>query len=350
MRRILLLLGLGLGLPALAAERVFDFGEVPAGKIPNGFRSTVTGKGKPGDWQVLLEEVPPSLPPLSPQAPAVTKKPVLAQLSRDSTDDHYPLLIYDGETFGDFTFTVRFKLVEGTAEQMAGVAFRIQDEKNYYYVRASGLGNTFYFFKFVNGELIGPVGSKAEISRGEWHELKVECKGSQITCSLDGKALIPGMQQDSFARGKIGFWTKSDSVSYFSDARIVYTPLEVPAQAIVREFARKYPRLLGLKIYLPGGEQGTTRVVASRTESEIGQAGGNTEKQVIATGETYYGKEKDAVSVIMPLRDRNGEILGAVRVVMKTFAGQTEQNAIIRAAPIVKEIQGRVSTLADLVE
>ena len=52
---------------------------------------------------------------------------------------------------------------------------------------------------------------------------------------------------------------------------------------------------------------------------------------MIKQGEVYYGKEKDSVSVIMPLRDRNGDVIAAARVVMKPFAGQTEQNAIARA-------------------
>jgi hypothetical protein len=337
-------------MPAVAAEHAFDFGECKEGQTPPGFRSTVSGQGKPGDWQIRFEPVPPMLAPLTPQAAATTKKPVLAQVARDPADEHYPLLIYQDETYRDFTLTARFKLVSGTNEQMAGIAFRIQDEKNYYYVRASGLGNTFYFFKFVNGGLIGPIGSKVEMAKGAWHELRVECRGSQIACALDGQAVIPQMQQDSFPKGKIGFWTKSDSVSYFADIKIVYTPLENPGQKIVRELAKKYPRLLGLKIYVPGQEPKTMKLIASKDEHDIGQPGGKTEQAVLGSGEIYYGKEKDAVSVIMPLRDRNGEPLAAVRVVMKSFRGQTEENAIIRASPIVKDIQERVRSLEDLAE
>jgi hypothetical protein len=35
---------------------------------------------------------------------------------------------------------------------------------------------------------------------------------------------------------------------------------------------------------------------------------------------------------------------------MKSFPGQTEENAIIRAAPLVKEIQSQVQSLDDLTE
>ena len=71
--------------------------------------------------------------------------------------------------------------------------------------------------------------------------------------------------------------------------------------------------------------------------------------EVIKTGQTWFGKEKQTVSVIMPLKDRNGEPIAAVRVVMKSFKGQTEENAIVRAAPIVREIQQRVGSLEDLI-
>jgi hypothetical protein len=335
---------------AAGAERTFDFGDAGEGKVPPGFRSTVTGQGKPGEWKVVMDEVAPLLPPLNPQAPQRAKQPVLAQLSQDRTDDHYPLLVCDDDVFGDFTLTTRFKLVSGETEQMAGLAFRIQDEKNYYYVRASGLGGTFYFFKFVNGELIGPIGSKVSVTNGVWHELSVECKGSQVTCSLDGKPIIDRMMQNNFAKGKIGFWTKSDSVSYFADARIVYTPLENPAQAIVRETVKHYSKLLGLKLFVLGTDSRTTRLVGSADPGEIGHQGGKAELDVLTQGQVYYGTDKGSVSVTLPLRDRNGDLIAAAKVIMRTFPGQTEQNAVARALPVVRHIQARVQSLKDLVD
>ena len=52
----------------------------------------------------------------------------------------------------------------------------------------------------------------------------------------------------------------------------------------------------------------------------------------------------------MPLRDRNGESIAAVRVAMESFTGQTEQNALARARPLVKQIQARVQTAAEFSE
>jgi hypothetical protein len=340
-----------LTLPLTAAERKFDFSAVAENQTPPGFRSTVTGLGKAGDWKIVMDEVPPLLPPLTTQAPVVTKKAVLAQLAQDPTDEHFPLLIYDAETMGDFTLTTRFKTVKGVAEQMAGVAFRIQNETNYYVVRASSLGNTFRFYKVLNGERGPVVGPEVPIPAGVWHELVVECKGNQIRARLDGKELITATDQvNPFASGKIGFWTKSDSVSYFADTRLVYTPHEAPAQALVRNVVMKYPRLLGLQVYVLGSDPKTSRLLASSNTNEVGRVGGKAERDVIGQGTFYYGKEKASVSVVMPLRDRNGDPVAAVRVIMKTFAGQTEQNALARALPVVREMQGHVASLQDLVQ
>ena len=340
-----------LTLPVTAAELKFDFSKMSENQPPPGFRSTVTGQGKPGDWRIIMDEVPSLLQPLTPGAPTVASKAVLAQLAQDTTDEHFPLLIYEGETFGDFTLTTRFKTVKGVAEQMAGIAFRIQNETNYYVVRASSLGNTFRFYKVLNGERGPLIGPELPISSGVWHEMVVQCNGNQIQCKLDGKELITATDRvNPFTSGKIGFWTKSDSVSYFTDTRIVYTPHEAPAQALVRDVLKNYRRLLGLQLYVMGADQKTARLLASKNTNEVGQVGGKVEPDVIAHGTTYYGKEKNSVSVVMPLRDRNGDPVAAVRIIMKTFPGQTEQNAVARALPIIRELQGRFTSLQDLLQ
>ena len=98
MRKLSLGLWFALSLPAFCAERVFDFKEFPTDKTPPGFRSVVAGKGKAGDWKIVMDEVPPLLAPLTDKAPVVTRRAVLAQLSQDANDERFPLLIFDGES------------------------------------------------------------------------------------------------------------------------------------------------------------------------------------------------------------------------------------------------------------
>ncbi len=333
---------------AFAAERVIDFNEYVLDKTPTNFTSTVSGEGKPGDWRIIDDELPPLLKPLSPNAAKVGKRHVVAQLAQDGTDEHFPILMFNEEVFGDFSLTTRFKCVSGKVEQMAGIAFRIQDEKNYYVVRASAAGNSFKFYKFVDGIRSAPIGSDIEIPAGIWHEMTVECKGNEIHCYLNGKEAIPALTDNSFKFGKLGFWTKSDSVSYFADTKITYTPREPYAQKAIREVMALYPHLVSLKIYAYKNNQ--VRLIASSNEKNIGEPGTEVEENVIKNEKAYYGRANHVCAVTVPLRDRNGDSVAALFIAMKSFAGQTEQNALARALPINKELSARVQSVDDFLQ
>ena len=341
---------LAAALPASAAEYKFDLNGYPVGQTPPGFRSLVAGEGKPGDWQVLLDNVPSQMPALTPNAEANAKRPVIAQLAKDKTDEHFPLLVFDGYSYGDFTLTTRFKIVSGTAEQMAGVGFRIQDEKNFYVVRASALDKNFRFYKFVNGIRSAPIGPDVAITKNEWHEIKVQCQGNQIICWLDGQGLIPPLNDNSFASGKVGLWTKSDAVSYFADTTISYTPREPIPQTVARDVLTTYSRLRGLKIVAPKkeGDAASMVVMGSKDDADLGHPGEEVHQKAYTKEAIFYAKGKENVSVVMPLRDRNGDAIGAVELTMETFFGQMEQNALARAMPIIKAIEARIQTVKDL--
>jgi hypothetical protein len=330
-----------------AAEMHFNFAKTPAGEMPAGFTNLLSGGGQPGDWQVVMDEVPPLMAPLTPQAPAVTRRAVLGQLSKDPTDERFPMLAYAGESFGDFTLGTRFKIVGGEAEQMAGIAFRVQDERNFYVIRASALGRNVRFYKVVNGERSRPIGPEVEIATNQWHELRIRCVGHEIRCELNGHDVLPPLNDASFRYGKIAFWTKSDSVSYFADTTISYTPRVPLGQQIVSSLMEKNSRLIALKLFAKEEGTNSTRIIASKDESEIGTAGGKYELACIEEGQMFFSKTSSFAAVVMPLRDRNGEIVAAARVHMTTFPGQTEKNAVIRARPIVKEIEARMRASED---
>lgn len=349
-RTCVLLVGLALALSVRGAERRFDFTQVPLNQPPPGFRSTVSGEGKPGEWRIIEEEIPPPAPTGTPQASAPAPRRALAQLARDPTDEHFPLLIFAEESYGDFTFTTRFKTVAGDKERMAGVAFRLQDEENYYVVRASSLGNNLRFYKFVNGQRSAPIGPELPIPSGVWHELTVECRGNQIRVQLNGREVLPLLTDNSFARGRIGFWTKSDAVSYFADARIDYTPHEPLAQKLVREAMEKNPRLLGLRLYAPQGAVGDLKVVGASQPDERGLVATGVETDVASRGTFYVARGKTQIVVTLPLHDRNGDPVAALRVALKPFVGQTEKNAIARALPIARRIERQFRNARELTE
>ena len=336
---------------ASGAERIFNFGEYPFDKTPSNFVSAVTGRGEPGDWKVMLDEAPSLMPARDTNAPAMTQHAVVAQLERVAVDQHFPVLVYNDDKFGDFTFSTRFKIANGSMAQMGGVVFRYQDPKNYYVLVASVLDRHFWFFKIVNGmrsdRLIGPA---IDISKNEWHEISVKCDGNHINCLFDGKQIIPMITDDSFSSGKVGFWTKSDSVVYFTDAKVNFTPRETLAQMLVSGTTEEYARVLGMKIFAirPGDTNAT--VVAAKDPKDLRQSGGKVEDDVIHTGKSYFGRDKKAgtVTVTAPLRDRNGDSVAAVVFVMKAFPGETEETALVKSQTMIKKLEPRVTSLDDL--
>jgi hypothetical protein len=215
------------------------------------------------------------------------------------------------------------------------------------------LDNHFWFFKVVDGvrseKLIGP---KIDISKSEWHEMTVQCEGNHIHCLLDKKEIIPMITDSSFSGGKVGFWTKSDAVSYFTDAKLTYTPRETLAQSLVSDTVQKFSKLEGMKIFAtrPGGAGPV--VVAGKNDKDIGKPGGDVERDVIQNGKSYYGKNKKegTVTLTVPLRDRNGDAIAAVVFVMKSFPGETEDTAALKSQTMMKSLQPRVTSLEDLLQ
>lgn len=335
--------GLGLaGLTGPAAELQLDFGRFSPGPPPAEFKSALTGEGPPPDWRVVQVEVDSQFAPLTDRAPAQARETVLGQLSENPADERFPLLVYEPEEFGDFTATLEFRTVQGRVERMAGLAFRLQNETNYYVVRASSLGRTFRFYKFVNGQRSDPIGPEIPIPSGEWHTLEVNCQGNTIRCRLNGRDAIPALTDSSFTRGRLALWTKSDSVSHFRSLRVTYDPLKTLPQRLVERGMKEFPRLLGLTVYAREG--GQVRAVASSEASLVGTAGGGPEDEVLASGTIQAGTRRDSASAVFPLRDRNGDPRYAVRLKMRTFAGQTDANAAARGRIIADYLEGLVQS------
>lgn len=336
--------------PAHSAEKYLDFSGTAPGQSPAGWTPVRVGGGKEGDWKVVLVDVPPVLKPINPGAPNLTRRSAVTQEVADPTDERFPMLVYGEEKFGDFEARVRFQIAGGGIEQMAGLAFRMQDPGNFYVVRLSALGSNIRFYKFVNGERSAPIGPEYKIGVGEWHDLTVKCTGNRIDVLMDGKPAMPTLTDNSHATGSIALFTKSDSRVYFSDVRLEYRPLETLAMALVKHTLDENPRLLDLQILgrKPGSK--ALEVLAAKTAGDVGRKASDVEEKVWAENRTWYTKTKTAAVVTHPLRDRNGEVLGVVRFGLKPFAGQMEGTTVARVLPMVKDMQTRIGAAMSLVE
>ena len=334
--------------PVLGAEIKIDFADGTNNLPPAGFHGDLAGGGQPGVWTIVPAEFPSLFPSLDGRAPAMIKRLVLAQTSQDPTDERFPLFIYDGENFQDFALSTRFETVSGAAEQMAGVVFRFQNASNFYVVRASTLGHNVRFYKMVDGVRSAPIGPELEVAPGAWHTLTVQCSGTQITFGLDNNPALT-VNDPTFTRGKVGYWTKSDAVSYFSDLDINYTPVVSSAQALVNNILLKESRLLGLRIYALD-RAGQAKVIGSKDPTEIGMAGGEAEKAAITKGTVSMGRGPGTLAVWLPFRDRNGDPIAAIWVRLKSFYGETQDTAVTRGTEVVRLMQAQINSLDDLLK
>ncbi len=186
----------------------YDFDKDAAGGMPAKFHGARTGQGSEGKWVVMTDPTAPSKPN------------VVAQTSADKTDYRFPLLISDEGSFKDLELSVKFKAVAGEVDRAAGLVFRLKDANNYYIVRANALEDNYRLYHVINGSRRQFAGANFKVTSGEWHELRVECVGNRIICYYDGQKKIEATDDTFRDAGKIGLWTKADSVTYFDDLRV----------------------------------------------------------------------------------------------------------------------------------
>jgi 3-keto-disaccharide hydrolase len=200
--------------PALAKAKTWSFDKERAQELPSGWLSEHTGQGSKGNWKVVADSTAPSQPN------------VLAQLSDDATNYRFPLAIVEKTSFKDVVLSVRFKAISGKRDQGAGLVWRFRDPNNYYIVRANALENNVVLYKMQDGKRISlapkgtsekTYGVKTRVPGNTWNKLGVQVKGSLFTVSLNDQKLFD-VEDNMFAEaGKIGLWTKADSVIYFDD-------------------------------------------------------------------------------------------------------------------------------------
>jgi Domain of Unknown Function (DUF1080) len=193
---------------ASGKQFAYNFDSDTTGQLPAKFHSAKTGAGTQEKWVVTADPTAPSKPN------------IVAQTSTDQTDYRFPLLISDEGSFQDFDLTVKFKAVSGSIDRAGGLVFRLKDPNNYYIVRANALENNYRLYHVVNGRRSQFAGANLKVTSGEWHELHVEVVGNKIACYYDGNKKIEATDDTFKDAGKVGLWTKADSVTWFDDLRV----------------------------------------------------------------------------------------------------------------------------------
>jgi hypothetical protein len=198
----LVLVGVG-SAAAQDAPRTWDFQADKVDEPPAGFSFVRTGGGRSGKWVVRTD----------PSAPAGDR--VLAQLDADATDYRFPVAVADAPQVKDLRLEVRCKPVSGKVDEACGLVFRFKDPDNYYVTRANALEDNVRLYRVVNGRRREFAGWNGKVAAQTWHTLAVEARGDRFQVFFDGKPAIDAKDDTFKDAGKVGVWTKADSVTYF---------------------------------------------------------------------------------------------------------------------------------------
>jgi hypothetical protein len=207
---------LSLAVITATAQTRINFNKDKAGAPPTSFTTALTGQGNPGVWSVTVDNAAPQ------------QGNVLAQTDADATGYRFPLCVYDKLSAKNADISVKFKTVSGDKDQVAGLLWRYRDKDNYYMARANAIENNVVLYKMQNGKRealllkggINSYGKKAQVPAGQWNTLRVVATDNLFTVYLNGTKLYDVEDMTFTDAGKIGVWTKADSVTYFDDLEV----------------------------------------------------------------------------------------------------------------------------------
>lgn len=129
----------------------------------------------------------------------------------------FPWCVKNDIEMANGTIEVKFKPVSGKEDQAGGLVWRWKNSDNYYVARANALENNVALYYTVNGSRKTINHTDAPVAPGVWHTLRVTFKDTAIRVVLDGKTYIDVRDDHIAGSGKIGVWSKADSVTLFDD-------------------------------------------------------------------------------------------------------------------------------------
>jgi hypothetical protein len=140
-------------------------------------------------------------------------------LVQRATENEFNVIVAPGGPYGDVDVAVRFAPISGREDASGGIVFRFA-EGRYYVIRANALEGNFRLYYYDRGRRQIDSASVTAPALGQWHKLRVRAEGDRIQGWLNDQALLD-RRDGRYASGRIGLWTKADSVTAFDDLTVV---------------------------------------------------------------------------------------------------------------------------------
>jgi hypothetical protein len=132
---------------------------------------------------------------------------------------YFPIAVAKGiDSFQNGDISLRFKLIGGTLDRCAGILFDVKPNGDYLAVRFNGTEDNVVLWTFNDGKrsFVKRGTENAPLELGTWHELKASVHGTDFKAYLDGKLMVEQTLKAPVT-GKVGLWSKTDSMSEFAD-------------------------------------------------------------------------------------------------------------------------------------
>ena len=149
-------------------------------------------------------------------AGAPSGKRVLVQRA---TKNEFNVIVAPPGPYTDLDVSMKFKPISGHEDASGGIVFRFNDGK-YYVVRANALEGNFRLYYYDRGRRQLASASVKAPALGQWHAVRLVTAGNHMQAWLDGKLYLD--HHDSrYKAGRVGLWTKTDSVTACDDLTIL---------------------------------------------------------------------------------------------------------------------------------
>lgn len=185
----------------------YTFDDQTVGQPPKEMESIIAGDTHvPGTWTVVGNDA--------------DNPNMLLQSSDVADGGRFSALVQTPWIYTDFESEVELRTKSGEKEyREAGIVFRFQDRKNYYFASVNTSTDKVSLVRVANGERQNMGTKTLNLMNDKWYELRVTAKGMEIDVELNGDSVLSATD-NTFMAGRVGVFTRSNTVTNFDGFKV----------------------------------------------------------------------------------------------------------------------------------